>query len=261
MPQRAPDRASSPLPPVAEATRAATIGLAAAALGLAVAYAALPGQRAWLAAGNGLTDLATAVLLFLTAAIGWWAIRRTPGAARWCHLLPMAALLGLLDEVHYGAGIFGFRLPEVGSVTVDGVSSLLSVAQHVAEKQLGLGPLDLAAGVALAAAVLAFVLARRRRGARAAAWLGDHPPAVHLVGACTLVIGPMTLDLVGGTGVVRFVEEWLEFVSAAILFRGALLIPRRDPETAGWRLRMRPWLDGETPQHAMPSHAPRRLGP
>jgi hypothetical protein len=258
---RAPDRASPPLPPVAEATRAATVGLAAAALGLGAVYAAFPAQRAWLAAGNGLTDLATAVLLAVTVVAGWWAIRRTPEAARGCHLLPVAALLGLLDEVHYGAGVLGFQLPQVGSVTLDGVSSLLSVAQHVAEEQLGLGPLDLAAGAALAAAVLAFVLARRRRAARASAWLADHPPAVHLLGAVTLVIGPMILDLIAGTGIVRFVEEWLEFVAAAVLFRGALLIPQHDPETVGWRQRMRPWLDGDAPKRATPAGAPWRPGP
>jgi hypothetical protein len=261
MPQRAPDRASSPLPPVAEATRAATIGLAGAALGLVAAYAALPGQRAWLAAGNGLTDSATAVLLLLTAAVGWWVIRRTPGVARWCHLLPVAALLGFLDEVHYGVGLLGFELPRVGRVTVDGVSSILAVTQDVAERQLGLSPLDMAAGAALAAAVLAFVLARHHRAARAAAWLADRPPAVHLLGAAILIMPAVALDLVGGTGVVRFAEEWAEFTAAAILFRGTLLIPRHDPEAVGWRQRLRPWLDGDAPQRAMPSGASWKAGP
>jgi hypothetical protein len=243
MPLRAPDRASSPLPPVAEA------------------YAALPGQRAWLAAGNGLTDLVTAVLLLLTATVGWWAIRRTPEAARWCHLLPVAALLGFLDEVHYGAGLLGFELPRVGSVAVDGASSILAVGRHVAESQLGLSPLDMAAGAALAAAVLAFVMARHHRAARAAAWLADRPPAVHLLGAAILVMPTLALDLVAGTGVIRFAEEWGEFTAAAILFRGALLIPRHDPEAVGWRQRLRPWLDGDVPQRAMPSESPWKPSP
>ena len=119
--RRAPERAYSPLPLVAEATLAVTVGLAAAASGLAVAYAAFPSQRAWLAAGNGLTDFATAVLLLLTAGCRLVGHPSHPEVtARWRHLLPLAALLGFLDEVHYGAGFFGFDLPRVGPVTVDG---------------------------------------------------------------------------------------------------------------------------------------------
>jgi hypothetical protein len=258
--RHAPERATSSLPPVAEATRAVTIGLAAAAWGLVAAYIALPAQRAWLAAGNGLVDFATAVLLFVTAALGWWAIRRTPGAARWCHLLPAAAVLGLLDEVHFGAGVFGFDLPQVGPVTVDGISALLAVARHVASTQLGLGPMDLAAAAALLAAVASFLLARRRRAARAVSWLADHPPAVHLLGAATLVTATSILDLVAGTGTVRFVEEWLEFAAASLLCRGVLLIPQHDPETVGWRQRLRPWLDGDTPQRTLGPMGPGRPG-
>jgi hypothetical protein len=251
--RQAPERAYSPLPPVAEATRAVTVGLALAASGLAVAYAALPAQRAWLAAGSGLTDLATAVLLLIAAALGWWAIVRSPGAARWRHLLPAAAVLGFLDEVHFGAGVFGFELPRVGPVTVDGVSALLAVTRHVASTQLGLGPMDLAAATGLLAAVAAFVLARRRRAARAVSWLADHPPAVHLLAAAMLVTGTSILDLAAGTGTVRFVEEWLEFVAASLLCRGVLLVPRHDPEAVGWRQRLRPWLEGEGPQRTLGS--------
>ncbi len=258
--RRAPERAYSPLPPVAEATRAVTIGLAAAASGLAAAYGALPSQRAWLAAGNGLTDFATAVLLLITATLGWWAIRRTPGAARWSHLLPLAAVLGFLDEVHYGAGVFGFSMPRVGSVTVDGASSLLAAGEHIASTRLGLGPMDLAAAAGLLVAVAAFVLARRRRAARALAWLVDRPPAVHLLAAGTLVTGASILNLVAGSGVLRFVEEWLEFIAAALLCRGVLLILRHGPEVVGWRQRLRPWLDGECPQRAPGPVRPGRPG-
>lgn len=248
--RRAPERAYSPMPPVAEVTRAVTIGLAAAASGLAVAYAALPSQRAWLAAGNGLTDLATAVLLLLTAATGWWAIRRTPGAARWSHLLPLAAVLGFLDEVHYGAGVFGIDMPRVGPVTIDGASSLLAAGEHVASTLLGLGPMDLAAAAGLLAAVAAFVLARRRRAARAVAWLVDRPPAVHLLAAATLVTAASILELVAGSETLRFVEEWLEFGAASLLCRGVLLTLRHSPAAVAWRQRLRPWLDAEGPQRA-----------
>lgn len=249
----APDRASSPLPPVAEATRAATIGLAAAALGFAAAYVALPAQRSWFSAENGLVDLATAVLLALVALAGVWAIRRTPGVARWSRLLPAAALLGLMDEVHFGASLFGFQMPRVGPVTVDGLSALLAAGQHLAETQLGLGPLDLAAGAALVAAVGAFVLARRRRAARATSWLADHPPALHLLASAALVILALAIDLFFEAGALRFTEEWLEFGAAAALLRGALLIPRHNPQVLGWRQRLRPWLESESPRRAVPA--------
>ena len=256
MTNRAPSGVPSPLPPVVETTRAATIGLAAVALGLAVAYAVVPAQRSWLAAPNGVVDLSTAVLLVLTVIAGLWAVRRTPGAARWCRLLPAAALLGFLDEVHFGASLLGLDLPRVGPVALDGLSALPAAGQHLAETRLGLSPLDLAAGAILAAAVGAFVMARRRRAARASAWLEDRPPAVHLVAATALVTAAMTLDLFAGSGPLLFVEEWLEFVAAALLLRGTLLIPRHPPEALGWRQRLRPWLDVDTPQRAMPSGAP-----
>lgn len=258
--RHAPDRAPLPLPPVAEATRGVTLGLAAAASGLAVAYAALPAQRAWLAAGSGLIDFATAALLLSTAVLGCWAIRRTPGTARWRHLLPAAAVLGFLDEVHFGAGVFGFDLPRVGPVTVDGVSALLDVARHLAAAHFGLGPMDLAAAAALLAAVALFVLARERRAVRVVSWLADHPPAFHLLAAAVLVTGASILDLVAGTGAIRFAEEWLEFAAASLLCRGVLLIPRHDPEAVGWRHRLRPWLDGEGPQRTPGPVGPGRPG-
>lgn len=258
--RHAPERAPSSLPPLAEATRAITIGLAAAAWGLVATYVAVPAQRAWLSQGNGLTDLATAVLLLATAPLGWWAIRRTPGTPRWCHLLPAAAVLGFLDEVHFGAGILGFDLPQVGPVTFDGLSALLPVARHVASTQLGLGALDLAAAAALLAGVAFFVLARQRRAARTVSWLADRPPAVHLLGAACLVTATSVLDLVAGEGVVRFVEEWLEFAAASVLCRGVLLILRHGPAVVGWRQRMRPWLDGDGPQRAPGPVRPGRPG-
>ena len=256
----APRGGPSPLPPVAEATRAATYGLAAAALGLAVAYAVAPGHRQWLSAPNGLTDLATAVLLAATVLVGIWALRRTPGDARWRRLLPLAALLGLLDELHLGTSLVHFDLPRIGPVTLDGISALFAAVQHVAETQLGLGPLDLVAGSALLAAVAAYLLARHRRAPRAAAWLVDHPPAVHLLVAVFLVTLAVALDLLAGEGVAGFVEEWLEFAAAGLVARGTLLIPRREPEALGWRQRLRPWLAVDSPQRAMPSGAPRRPG-
>jgi hypothetical protein len=260
MSNRAPRRASEPLPPVAEATRAATIGLGAVAAGLVVAYAAWPRQRAWLAAGNGLVDAATALALLAALIIALWAIHRTPGAARWCRLLPVAALLGLLDEVHLAAGLLHFSLPTLGPVTIDGFSALVAAGQHVATTQLGLSPVDLAAASAVVIAAAAFMLARRRRATRAAAWLADHTPALHLLAAAALAAAAVALDVLAATQLADFAEEWLEFAAAALLLRGALLIPRHNPAAAGWRQRLRPWLDGETPQRAMPSAGSRRPG-
>jgi hypothetical protein len=258
MPTRAPRRGPSPLPPVAEATRAATVVLGAAAVAFAAAYAALPRHREWMASSNGLVDLSTAVLLALTFLVGIWALRRTPGADRWHRLLPAAAMLGLLDEIHFGASLFGFGMPRVGPVTVDGLSALFAVGQHIGETQLGLSPLDLAAAAAVVAACGAFLMARRRRAARAAAWLADRPPAAHLLVSVTLVTAAVACDVFAGSGPMVFVEEWLEFVAGAFLLRGTLLIPRHKNEALGWRQRLRPWLDDNTPQRAMPSAGPRR---
>ena len=99
--------------------------------------------------------------------------RAPPAGATSCRWPP---LLGFLDEVHYGAGLLGFELPRVGSVTVDGASSLLAVAQHVAETHWGSARWTWRRPRRWLAAVAAFVLARRRRAARAAAWLARSPP-------------------------------------------------------------------------------------
>ena len=266
---RAPSRASPTLPPVAEAARASTFGMGAVALALAAAYAALPAHREWLAAGNGLTDASTAVLLLLTVGAGWWVLRRTPDAPRWCRLLPVAAILGFLDEVHYGSGVFDFDLPRLGGVPLDGLPSLLAAAHRIAEDPLGLGPLDLAAAAAVVAALAAFLLARRRRAARVAEWLRDRPAAIHLLAAAALVTVAAILDVFGSGGVAAFAEEWLEFVAAAVLFRGVVLIPRSRPEATGWRQRLRPWLDRDNlpkagrgaPPPGAQCPAPRRLTP
>jgi len=249
---RAPERVPSPVPPVAEATRAATIGLALAAIALVACYAALPGARAWLEGEGGLTDLATPVLLVIAAMAAWWGIRHTPGAPGACWLLPAAALLGALDEVHYGTGFLGYHPPQVGPVAIDGFTALLAAGKHLAATQLGLSTLDLAAAAALVAAGAAFLMARERRAPRALAWLADHPPAVHLLAAGVLVLAATGLDLFAVGSIPAFIEEWLEFVAAGLLVRGALLIPRRDPAVSGWRHRLRPWLEGEAPQRALP---------
>ena len=257
----APDRGFSPLPPVAEATRAASTGLLVVALGLAVAYGAAPSQRPWLAADNGLTDAATAVVLAVTVVVGCWAIHRIPRAGAWRWLLPTTALLGFVDEVYSGGSFLGIRAPRLGSVTVDGIPALLAAGQDLAQTRLGLSPLDLAAAAALAAALGAFVLARRRRATRAAAWLADRPPAVHLVAAGTLAMAAVALDLFGELAVLRFMEEWLELAAAALLFRGSLLIPRREPQALGWRQRLRPWLENDRARQVMPSAALRKPEP
>jgi hypothetical protein len=256
MPARAPEGASSRLPPTAEATRAATAVLGAAVAGLAAAYALLPAQRDWLIARNGLTDSATTLLLAAASAAGWWAIRRTPGEA-WRHLLPLAALLALADEVRLGTGLFGFHPPRVGPVTIDGVSSLFAVGRHLASTRLGLGPADLGGAAALLAAVGAVIMARRRRAARAAAWLADRPAAVHLLVASVLATAAIGLQLLAGGRSWSFVEEWLEFSSGALLLRGALVIAQRDPRAVGWRQRLRPWLEADSGPRAMPASARR----
>jgi len=260
MTMTAPHRGPSPLPPVAEATRGATIGLSAGAAGLAAAYAALPAQRAWLSSDHGLVDLATAVLLLVTLVVGWWGLRRTPTPDRWCRLLPLVALMGLLDELQFGSGLLGFGLPEVGPVTLDGLSSLLAAGEHLASTYLGLGPLDLAAGAGLAVALAAFLLARNHRAQRIASWLVDHPPVFHLLVSAGLVTAALALDLLGTGEEARFVEEWLEFAAAAVLLRGTLLIPGREPQALGWRQRLRPWLESDAPARSAPPSG-RRRGP
>jgi hypothetical protein len=245
----------APVPPVAELSRGATVALGMVAAGFVAAYAVLPGQRAWLAAGGGLVDLVTPFVLALAVVAAAWGVRHTPGARRSSWPLVLGGILGFLDEIHYASGILGYQPPQVGPVTVDGSSAALDAARYYATTTLGLGTLDMVAALLVVLAGAAFLASRERRAARALTWLADHPPMIHLGIAVILVAVATGLDLFAKGVTLGFVEEWLEFVAAGVLLRGALLVSHRDPQVWGWRHRIRPWLEGEAPQRALPPAA------
>jgi hypothetical protein len=174
--------------------------------------------------------------------IGVWAMRRTPAAPRAYWLIPGIGVLGIVDEIGLGAGLFGFGRLEVGEVTVKGIDDLFAAGVHLATDTLGLTTLDLIAAGGAVLALVAFYLARRGRAARIAAWLRDHPPGILLAAVIGIIVLANVLEFVDEPSGVAFISEMLELAGFGVLVLAALQIPRPDPSLQGWRPRMAAWF-------------------
>ena len=244
------DRAQGvpPLPAIAEANRVFAVVFMLVLAGLAGLFVASPAARPWLAREGGLTEALTAATLGGAILLGIWGMRRTPSAPRCYWLVPVVGLIGIVDEIGLGAGLLGQAPIRVGDVTVNGLGDLLAAGVDVATTILGLSPLDLVAIAGAGLALTAAYLSRRGRGARALAWLKDHPPGTLLTLTVVAAAAAAVLDLVGGPRRLTFLGEVLELIGAGLLVLAALQIPRPNPSLQGWRPRMAAWA----PDHRNP---------
>jgi len=130
-------------PGVAAASTSPAAMPGAVAIGVVVAVGAyvsmfllMPSARPRLATEDGVIEAATAVLFLGAAAVGSVGVLRS-GATRIHSLIPIVGLLGFLDEMRFGARIFGFSPPSVNEVEVDSFHDVLTVADRLAS-DLGL---------------------------------------------------------------------------------------------------------------------------
>ena len=234
--------------PVADVTAAFASAFAAVALALAAAYAAAPAARPWLSSELGLVQWFTRGAYAGAIGLGIWAARRSLPGSRFHWLIPSIGAWGLLDTVHYGLPLFGVAGPRLGGVTV---SSLASVADGCGgwAETVGLTP-----GLGVAALVIvvggAYAVGRRARSWAAGRVMVTETRVVdYLVLSCAFLAATPAVGLLGTAEVVAFAARLTAMTAAIVLVAAALAAGDHRRTVAGWRGRIRPWLD-EPPRQA-----------
>ena len=194
----------------------------AVAIGVLVAVGAYvsmfllaPSARPRLATEDGVIEAATAALFLGAAAVGSVGVLRT-GATRIHWLIPLVGLLGFLDEMRFGARIFGFSPPSVNEVEVDSFHDVLTVADRLAS-DLGLTRGRVALLALAVALVVTAYLFKSDRLKRIPTWLAEHRPIALMLGALGLIMAGVVLDQLGSTSTIVFAEETVEFAASGLV--------------------------------------------
>lgn len=192
------------------------------ALGWGVWFAVAGEDRAALLVEDGPIETATAIVLFVAFVAGVWLMRRPPKPAVYW-LVPSFALLAMLDELSFGARIFGFGSPTIADVEVDTLHDVFDIADRVLG-DMGIGRTTAAAVVLAAVAALTAVLVATGRARRLVRWFDARRPLV-FVGAAVAMLGvAVVIDQIAATELSRFVEEMLEFGAAFVVLYGTSAI-------------------------------------
>ncbi len=198
---------------------AVAIGVAVAVAVYAISFAIAPSVRRRLAVEDGIIETTTAVVFLAAAIVGVIGMRRSLAhRAHW--LIPLAGLLGFLDEMRFGARAFDITLPSVSGIEIDNLHAMLLVADHRASA-LGLshGRIALLAGVAALGAI-GFLL-RGRKLQRIPHWLAGHCPVSLMLGALALLAAGFGFDQLGSTPALLFAEESCEFAASGLVLVAA----------------------------------------
>lgn len=194
---------------------AVAVGTAVAVAVYALAYALLPRSRETLITEDGIIETTTALVFLAAALAGAVAmVRRKPPARFW--LVPAFGLFGFLDEMSFGARIFGYPLPVIDGMEVDSFHDLFDLADRFAG-DLGVSRTAIAAVLAAGCLVLGAFLMRSRRLSRVAQWMSAHRPIALLGGAVGLLLAGIALDLLGTTDLTTFAEETAEFAASGLV--------------------------------------------
>ncbi|MBI5157204.1 MAG: hypothetical protein HZA58_04230 [Acidimicrobiia bacterium] len=228
--------------PVADVTAAFASVFAALTLALAGVYATAPAARPWLASELGLVSWFTRGAFAGAIAVGVWAARRSLPGSRFHWLIPTIAAWGLLDTIHYGLPLFGIVGPRLGGVAI---SSLTALADGCGKWAVDAG---LAPGLGVAGIVMV-VLGGYAVGRRGRAWAAGRVMVTEgrvvdfLVASCCLLAATPAIGSLGGGEVVAFASRLSAMTGATVLVAAALAAGDHRRTVAGWRNRMRPWLD------------------
>jgi hypothetical protein len=207
-----------------------TFGAAAAAVWVIV-FVLSGSSRGSLVVEDGPIETATALVFALAIGVGIWAIR-TSAAPRIHWLVPGFALVALLDELSFGARIFGWSAPTIAGVEFDSLHDVFDIA----DRTLG----DLGIGRTMTAAILLAVvlsvgaaLFASGRLQQIVAWLSAHRPLALVAAAIGMLAVAVVIDQIFSSDLARFVEELLEFGGAIVTVLAAFVIaqPSRVPET------------------------------
>jgi hypothetical protein len=204
---------------------------------LVLAARATPPPDDWLIAEDGVLETASAALFLLAAWLAAAGLARAPeGAHRALWVVAPLALLGFLDEISFGARLFGWTMPALeGGGEFDGAHDVAIVLHRRASAFFAARP-AVAVTVALAAAAtaLAVLWAVRRPVWR----LADAVAAdgvwrrLAIAGAFLAAAVGLDLDLAPVHG-ARHAEEWSEFATAFWLAAAARAGARRPASVSG----------------------------
>ena len=201
------------------APAAIALAVAVAVCVYALAFAIVPSARERLIVEDGIIETTTALVFVAAAVIGVAALWRSRRRARWW-LIPALGLLGFLDEMSFGARIFGFPLPVIDGMEVDSFHDAFDLADRFAG-DLGLSRTMIAAFLAAAALAAGAYLLRTGRMRRIPAWLAAHRPLAIAAAAVGLLLAGIALDLLASGDLAVFAEETAEFGAAGLVAMAA----------------------------------------
>ena len=200
-----------------------------------LAYIFAPEWRGNIINEDHVVEQATTLTFAAAFLIGVTSIMRSQGlASRKLHaLIPVAGLIGFLDELSFGERVFGFTAPTLYGIDIDGTHDLVRVAAPIIENDPAF---ILVPGVAaLIGAYLLFRKRSRRNTVMAyenwrALWA--YPPAKLSIISLIMLLLAIVLDL---PSVFQFpgsrpIEEMLELNSAVALAFAAFSIKSAAPD-------------------------------
>jgi hypothetical protein len=198
-----------------------TLGLGALA-GWTLWFLVSGESRSDLLVEDGPVETATAIAFIVAAVVGVVMIRRS-AAARVYWAIPAFALVAALDELSFGARIFGFGSPTIGGVKVDSLHDVFDIADRFLG-DIGIGRTMAAAGLLAVLLAGCVALAATGRLRPLLDWMGDHRPLWFVGAAVAMLGGAVVIDQISTSDITRFVEETLEFGAAIVTVLGALQI-------------------------------------
>ena len=164
------------------------IGVAVALGVYVMAFFVLASSHDRLVEEDGIIETTTA-LVFLGAALIGTIAMLTTGARRLYWLVPAFGLFGFLDEMSFGARIFGFPLPVIDGLEVDSFHDVFDLADRLAG-DLGISRTMIALLLVSVAALAVTYLLKTGRIRRIPAWFSHHRPILlwsRLLACCSWV--------------------------------------------------------------------------
>lgn len=188
----------------------------------AAGFYLLQGHRSLLTEEDQLIENLSAVLFLGSGLLGLWLLLRSTGQRKIYLLVTALGLIGFLDELSFGERIFGFSMPSVAGVKIDGVHDLVRLPLRPL-RQLLLASSSATAVAVLVILVIAAVLliTAVSHRERLRVWAGSimvHPPYLAWSIFATLIVVAILLD----ERIIRFrnlvfLEELLEMNAALAL--------------------------------------------
>lgn len=198
------------------------LALALQLIACSAGFYLLQGHRDLLTEEDQLIENLSALFFFVSGLTGLWLLVRSTGQRKTYLLITALGLIGLLDELSFGERIFGFSMPSIAGVKIDGVHDLIRFPLRPLRQLLLTSPsatIVVALVILVIAAVMLITAVSHRK--KLCAWAGlmlVHPPYLAWSIFATLIVVAILLD----ERIIRFrnfafLEELLEMNAALAL--------------------------------------------